>query len=81
MTSEEVAARFLSMNFPELFEDKEREKMTLGAPRSTGVKSEARTHSGSPRQDRKGQSQHHKKTPPWERNRYSAKRRQPQKWG
>jgi len=42
MTVEEVAARFISMSFPSLFEDKEREKHNLGQPRDLG----GRQHSG-----------------------------------
>jgi ATP-dependent RNA helicase DeaD len=57
MTSEEVASRFLSMSFADLFEDKEREKLNLGA---------------RPPKDHKERNRLKEKTAPWLRNKYSS---------
>ena len=62
MTVEEVASRFLSMSFPDLFEDKEREKYTLGAP--------SQSRERAPK-DQKERHRRDGKTPPWQRSKYS----------
>lgn len=94
MSAEEVAARFLAMSFPELFEDREREKLNLGAHQQRFVprqeqgrpqqQKQVRSETGhySPRKEFKprqgkgsdrSKDQYEKKTPPWKRNKYSAK--------